>query len=35
MGPGLTQELKVVGLIVLGQLNVFGTNGTDLSFWYL
>ena len=28
------QELKVVGFIVLGQLNIFGTNGIDFLFWY-
>ena len=40
----LNQELKIVGVVVFGQLNTsgtngvifyFGTNGTDLSFWYL
>ena len=30
----LNQELKVVGLIVLGQLNIFGTNAIDFLFSY-
>ena len=28
------QELKVVGLIVLVQLNIFGTNASDFLFWF-
>ena len=30
----LNHELKVVGLIVLGQLNILGTNAIDFLFWY-